>query len=345
MIKTLTKNLVWYRDKLVRHIVQNGPYFAQRLIVKLVSNPHINKYRGVQNQGPEMFETVFFELRTRCNSHCSFCAGSVENEKRPDQHMPFAIFKKGIDNLREVAFEGRVAFHITSEPLLSPDLPAYIAYAREQLPKVWLQLLTNGRKLNPRSGTAVLDAGINEITVNYYNDACAANHDLPLPENIQNFENEVLAKRFTQDELTTGHGPDPIKGFGVFRYNCNRRREKEILSNQTGSSPNKGKVTTRNFLGFCHSPLTDFHITTDGSVSKCSKDVFFSDPMGNIMDEDIMDIWNGIRFRAVHKMLLTNDRNANEMCRGCDYPGFKTIHGKKDTLKRLLQHSIYGHKK
>ncbi|MBF0379440.1 MAG: SPASM domain-containing protein [Magnetococcales bacterium] len=330
---------------MVRRIVQKGPYFAQRLIVKQVAKPHIAKYRGKDNQGPEIFETVFFELRTRCNSHCTFCAGSVENEIRPDLNMPFAVFKKGIDNLKDIGFTGRVAFHITSEPLLTPNLPEYITYAREQLPKVWLQLLTNGRKLNPRSGTAVIDAGINEITVNYYDDACAANHDLPLPQNILKFESEVLTKRFTKGEVTTGHGPDPVKGFDVFRYNCNRRRMNEILSNQTGSSPNKSVMTERNFLGFCHSPLTDFHITTDGTVSKCSKDVFFTDPMGNIMEEDVMEIWNGKRFRDVHRMLLANDRNANEMCRGCDYPGFKTIHGKKDTLKRLLQHSIYGHKR
>ena len=55
--------------------------------------------------------------------------------------------------------------------------------------------------------------------------------------------------------------------------------------------------------------MTDFHITTDGSVSKCSKDVRFEDPMGNIMNADIMDVWNSSRFIEVRKMLLNNNRN------------------------------------
>jgi radical SAM protein with 4Fe4S-binding SPASM domain len=345
MLQNLSKNVEWYRSKFIKHIVQKGPFFLQRLLVYLIAKPHIMKYRGPDNLGPEIFETVFFELRTRCNSHCTFCVGSVENEIRPDVHMPFEVFQKGIDNLKSIGFLGRVAFHITSEPLLSESLPKFIAYAREELPNVWLQLLTNGRKLNPRSGKAVLDAGINEITVNYYNDACAENPDLPLPKNIKKFENEVLLQQFAKEDVKTGHGPDPIKGFCVFRYNVNLRRETETLSNQTGSAPNKSKVTERNFLGFCHSPLTDFHITTDGSVSKCSKDVYFSDPMGNIMEQDILAIWTGPRFRAVHQMLLVNDRMKNTMCSGCDYPGFKAIPGDSNTLRRLLKNSIYSDEK
>ncbi len=342
LLQTLAKRFEWYRFRFVERIVQKGPYFLQRALIHIIAKPHIEKYSGPDGIGPALFETVFFELRTRCNSHCAFCVGSVENETRPDEEMPFAVFKQGIDNLKRIGFPGRVAFHITSEPLLSSSLPVFIAYARKELPGVWLQLMTNGRKLNPRSGAAVLDAGINEITFNFYNDACAADPQLPAPENIRKFETEVLIPRFGAENVKPGHGPDPDKGFGVFRYNLTRRRETQTLSNQTGSAPNKAKISGKNFLGFCHSPCTDFHITTDGTVSKCSKDVFFSDPMGNIMEEDILDIWTGERFRTVHRMLLANHRRDNGMCRGCDYPGFKTIHGESNVLRRLLKNAIYS---
>lgn len=332
----------YYRDRLIVKILRNGPFFMKRAIVHLASRPHIEKYCGSDNQGPDLFETVFFELRTRCNSHCTFCAGSVENETRPDKTMPFEVFQKGIANLKKIDFRGRVAFHITSEPLLTKNLPEFIAHAREQLPNTWLQLLSNGRKLNSRTGKSILDAGINEMTINHYNNECADNPYLSLPEGILKFESEVLYKKYSHEDVKSGHGPDPIKGFSVFRYNVIRRRETETLSNQTGSAPNKQVMSEKNYLGLCHSPLTDFHITTDGTVSKCSKDVYFSDPMGNIMDEDMLDIWNGSRFRAVHKMLLANDRTKNDMCNGCDYPGYKNLPGKSNILRKLIQEAIYS---
>ena len=225
--------------------------------------------------------------------------------------MPFEVFQKGIDNLRKIGYSKRVGFHITSEPLLSPDLISFIGYARNQLPNCWLQLLTNGRKLNLQNAEELLNAGINEITVNWY----TTDRLKPIPEKFEKIKTEVLAKKFPLDNILSGHGPGAIEGDKIFRYNVTKRELSEVLSNQGGSSPNKEKIIRNQFLGFCHSPVTDFHITTDGSVSKCSKDVRFEDPMGNIMNADIMDVWNSSRFIEVRKMLLNNDRSGNEMCR------------------------------
>ena len=45
---------------------------------------------------PKIFNAIFFELRTRCNSKCNFCAASIQNEIRPDVAMPFQVYNKAI---------------------------------------------------------------------------------------------------------------------------------------------------------------------------------------------------------------------------------------------------------
>ncbi len=65
---------------------------------------------------PEIFDAIFFELRTRCNSKCDFCAASIQNEIRPDISMPFYIYKKAIDELSELNYSNVIAYHTNIEP-------------------------------------------------------------------------------------------------------------------------------------------------------------------------------------------------------------------------------------
>ena len=58
----------------------------------------------------EKFNSVFFELRTRCNSKCSFCFSSIQNEIRPDITMKFDLFAKGIDYLSNENYDKKLHF-------------------------------------------------------------------------------------------------------------------------------------------------------------------------------------------------------------------------------------------
>ena len=233
--------------------------------------------------------------------------------------MEFSVFKKGIDDLRKINYSGRIAFHITSEPLLFPDLHIYLRYAKTNLIGAWFQLLTNGKKLDIYSADQLIQSGLNEITVNWYMEDIRE----PLPNKFHDIKTQVIEKYYNKNNILPGFGPPDDKTKQVFRYNIFKRNQTEIISNQAGSAPNKERLLKGNFLGFCHSPMTDFHITTDGRVSKCSKDVMFFDPMGNIQKDSILEVWNSDRFQDLRKMLLRNHRKYNAMCLGCDYFGLK----------------------
>ena len=52
-----------------------------------------------------IFNTISFELRSRCNSTCSFCAASIQNEIRPDRYLPKDTFFKVISGMLDFLLE------------------------------------------------------------------------------------------------------------------------------------------------------------------------------------------------------------------------------------------------
>ncbi len=279
---------------------------------------------------PNMFDSVFFELRTRCNGKCSFCAASIHNETRPDTTMSFDLYAKVIGQLKEINFSGRVAYHVNNDPLLVPDLEKYVRHARENLPAAYLQVLTNGKALSPRKAERLIETGIDELTVNHYDNDFSAQ----LPKRLVRVRQETLPKFFGKDQIQSGSGPASSKERRVFYFNVFRRRETQVLNNRAGSAPNKQDGFDGRHLGFCRYPFTQFNITTDGRVSKCCQDLFFEEVMGNVAEQSLLDIWNGAPFQKVRAALYENDRAANPMCGKCDYFGVREAN--LSSLSRLV---------
>ena len=286
---------------------------------KIIYEPRIKKL-GIDSKTTPVFDTVFFQVRTKCNGSCSFCAASVQNDIRQDTTMPMELYIKVIDELKDIQFSGRIAYHVNNDPLIFPKLTDFAEYARRKLPTVWIQILTNGRALSIKKAEKLIRSGINELTINYYND----NFNDKLPKPIIDIRDDLLPRFYKKQQIKAGFGPDG-ENRDIFRFNVFRRRASDILTSRAGTSPNK-KDKSRFPRGFCEYPFTQFNITTDGSVSKCCADFYFSDAMGNIKNEKVMNIWRGEMFNNVRRFLLEGNRDAIETCKRCDYYGVKRFY-------------------
>lgn len=263
-----------------------------------------------------LFRAVYFEVRTRCNGGCSFCAASVTHETRADEQMPEALYRKVVGELAALRYSGSVAFHVNNDPLLFPRLPEYVAHARERLPSAWIVILTNGKALTVARAERLVAAGIDEISINDYRDEEGS----PFPERFLRIRDEVVPRIRPGVPILPGHGPEP--GRLVFRFNLERRGETQILSSRAGTSPSKGRVSPDPW-GFCEHPFTQLNIATDGRISKCCADVYFDDPMGDVGHESVLEIWRGGRFRRVREALLQGRRRDVPGCDGCDFCGVR----------------------
>lgn len=283
---------------------------------KAVSNrvygPHVARHCRTQ-----LFEAVYLELRTRCNGSCGFCAASARNDTRPDQVMAFELFTQIIDQLKEIGFTGKVAFHVNNDPLIVPEVERYAAYVHDNLPAAWLQILTNGRALKNGIGERLIAAGINELSVNWYDSGA----DAPLPAHLVEFRDKVLPSLFPNGNYAPGLGPFPDRD--LFRFNLFRRNVDDRLTNRGGTAPNKARLAGRSSLGFCVYPFTQLNITADGRVSKCCADVPFDEVMGDLRHERLVDIWYGAKFEALRRNLRANRRGVSAQCSCCDFLGIR----------------------
>ena len=293
--------------------------FAPRFAIKILQYLTIYRPRikelGITRSFNPLFKAVYFEVRTRCNGRCEFCAASIQNDTRGDTMMPRETYDKVISQLKEINFSGRVTYHVNNDPLIFPHLVDFVDHARRELPHAWIQILTNGRILTVKKAENLIQAGINELSINYYmNDL-----DKDFPIKFYKIRYEVLPRYFNNNQIKEGHGP--IRGEErEFKFNLIKRNISDILTNRAGSAPNKKQKTSKP-RGFCDFPFNQFNITTDGRVSKCCAEFFFSDPMGNVNEEKILDIWEGEKFKHIRKYLLKGKRYVLEHCKNCDAYG------------------------
>ncbi|TAN43808.1 MAG: radical SAM/SPASM domain-containing protein, partial [Rhodospirillales bacterium] len=303
----------------VRQLAKIGfslaPLAIKKILLSRIYAPHSQAFHHLDKVA--LFDSVSFELRTRCNGTCHFCPASVKEDKRQDQVMSFELYAKIIGELKTLNFQGRVAFNINNDPLIVPELAKFITFARQELPGAWLQMTTNGKALRQETGAPLLSAGIDEICINWY----TASPQEALPENIRHFRDEVLPSFYAPQQIQSGHGP--LKDQRIFRFNLTRRRIDEVLTNRAGAAPNKKDRMKGNPFGFCYLPFTQFNLTADGRVAKCCSDFYFERVMGNTSNQSVLEIWQDLEFQSVRRMLLENRRAGDPHCAQCDFIGIR----------------------
>ena len=285
---------------------------------RFVYRPVIRQ-KKISVDAPPLFDTVFFEVRSRCNGRCRFCAASVGNDTRPDLSMRPEIYEKVLRDLANIDFQGRIAYHNNNDPLVFKDLHLFVDRARKMVPKAYIQILSNGRALTLEKADALVRAGIDELSINYYNDDLRAE----LPRVFHEVPRVVLLKYFSSDQVEIkGISQDRVNPKAKFRYYVRRRLENEKLTSRAGTAPNK-KIPDPRPRGFCQYPFTQFIVTADGRVPMCCADFNILVPVGDATRQSVMEIWHGEALRRVRGVVLTGNRQSLPTCRPCDFYGVK----------------------
>ncbi len=113
---------------------------------------------------------IDLETSSQCNRRCEYCVNATYDETRDrfskNVFMNDEIFASIIDQLAEINFVGRIAFHYLNEPLLFVDsLVERIAFARQKLPNAVLAVYTNGDYLTRPVLDRLEAAGVNAVEI------------------------------------------------------------------------------------------------------------------------------------------------------------------------------------
>ena len=89
-------------------------------------------------------QIVYLQTTTRCNGHCRYCPfDDVYGDKEPVD-MCESKYVEILEWLKANNYNGRISFYLHHEPTLEERMEIFIDYAREILPGIRLEAITNG---------------------------------------------------------------------------------------------------------------------------------------------------------------------------------------------------------
>lgn len=281
---------------------------------------------------PRAIKDAYLEVRSRCNSTCSFCLASIHTDNRPDRSMTLELYRRIVAELKEMSADGILSFHCMNEPLLHPQLAEFVRIASRELPLMTTRILTNGRKLTLERARELVEAGVSRIHITAYMEDVRK----PLAANFQRLLAEMPGYSGSTDPWNARWQ------WGDTHFQLDRQQVTEVRDNLGGLSPNAPTLRGQ-YWGFCEFPFRSVFIDADGKMAKCTWDFGFSDPVGHMADGTIEDQWRNGGLAEIRKHLLQGDRSKIKHCNSCNFTGTCRRNTKRTLLQKVVSYLVPEH--
>lgn len=274
-------------------------------------------------RGAEMYSKAYVEITNICNKNCSFCPGTVRPLKRLTMEE-FEVIAHKLQGVTKYLY-----FHIMGEPLTHPLLTDFVMKAKEL--GFHPAITTNGSLLAKRGGELVEAAPYKvNISVHSFEDGSREDY-LHYIETCLNFADKASQAGIltvlrlwnrgydegrnlnTEERIRQKFGSDWKEGPRGIRI-----REKLYLEyGDRFQWPDMG-AEDRGEQVFCYGLKDQFGVLCDGRVVPCCLDREGAVTLGNLFEEDIQDILNSPRAKAMAEGFRKR-KATEELCRKCGY--------------------------
>jgi radical SAM protein with 4Fe4S-binding SPASM domain len=268
---------------------------------------HKTKYIVIYNKMKQLlrkkklFSAVEIETINRCNGTCSFCPVNSLMDNRPFAKMDNNLFEKIINELSVLNYSGYLGLQSNNEPLLDSGIVNKILYTRKNCPKAIIYMYTNGKLLTLKKIVAILDAGIDMLNIDNYND------NLQLNNNIEEILHEL---------------DRPMYYAYKSKIKIDILKPDAIRTNRGGTAPNKSPSIYKEYLQYqqtgCLLPFKQIVIRPTGKVSLCCQDALGQLTLGDVTTDSLLKIWEGEAFIRIREKLIEEGRKSLKVCSKCD---------------------------
>lgn len=263
------------------------------------------------------------ELASSCNLRCTMCHQSTEKN-------PFiGVMKKEmafhcIDQAAQLSIPA-IKLSWRGEPTLNPHLAEIAEYAKNS-GILDVQINTNG---TPKKAGHLLDAVKHLDRIIFSIDGFTAN----TYEKIRRGGDFELLIRNVHRVLTIrGASKTPYIRVQMVRQPGNEHEVKEFISywknfvddvrisdvmNRNGEG--QMMAGTQKIVGRrrCPQPFTRLVVSDKGLIYACCSDWKETYLLGDIMKDNLVDVWNSSKLKLLRTMMETNQHDCIEMCRNC----------------------------
>lgn len=274
-----------------------------------------------------MLKKVYIEITNVCNLRCAFCPGT----RRAPRTMTCAEFAAVLDKLR--AHVSYVYLHVMGEPLLHPQLAELLELAAERGMKVCIT--TNGTLLHAQADTLLRARALYKISVSLHSieenggdpgDArqyletvwsfatCAAAKGVIVALRLWNegdadAHNDTILD-FLREKTGTSDWREPRAH--SFRLAENLYLEREAAFAWPDLEADEAHTE------FCQALRGQLGVLADGTLVPCCLDHEGELALGNLFTQELDDILNSPRARALYDG-FSRRQPAEPLCRRCGY--------------------------
>lgn len=270
-----------------------------------------------------MYSRAYVEITNVCNKNCSFCPKT----KRKSKFMSFEEFQNICGQLKGLT--KYLYFHIMGEPTLHPQLCDFVSYASEQGFKV--SITTNGSLLG-KCGDDLINSGVYKVNISVHSFEGGKDEEyLSYINSCYDFaekssKNGVLTVlrlwNLGGDESLNFDTVSMLKSHFPNQWVDGKRgaRIYDKLHLEYGERFEWPDISAENYGDevFCYGLKDHFGILCDGTVVPCCLDHEGDIPLGNIHQQNILEILKSPRATAMREGFMRR-KASEDLCRRCGY--------------------------
>lgn len=283
-----------------------------------------------------------------CNFQCKFCPTGdkelLKSVNRPKGMMEYELFCKIIDDI--TGFNKKIKkmdIYKDGEPFLNKDVCKMINYAKKKNVAESIQTTSNGSLIDENMAIDIINSGLDVIRISVEHVSDKGYKDI-----TKTFSNYETIKKnvgflFNEKEKRNSHLKINVKIIDVDLSEA----EKETFLNDfssisdtinidslmgwsltdkkdftLGKDVNTG-MNSQNQIKkdrvICPEPFKTLSINFNGDVSICCVDWAMTTIVGNVKNENLVDIWDGKKLKAFRKMQIEGKRDNLKACSNCQY--------------------------
>ena len=272
---------------------------------------HFRKYNS--NHILTSLLTVELNITELCNRKCSFCP-RFDSDVYPNRDLHMSIFGAEVisKRLADAQYTGKISFSGYSECFLNPNFSSIIEVFNKNLPKSFIETNTNGDKLSPRIIHSVFNSGLDALYINLYDGIEQMKiKDAIVPEQ---YKEKVKYRAHWEGE---DHGLYLNNRSGKINWIGQDESKIEAL---------KGKP--------CYYPFYKMFVDWNGDVLFCSNDWGKERVVGNLIQNNLEEVWFSNAMAKIRKKLARGDRSSSP-CNKCNVGG--TLFGEQ-SFKVINEH-------
>ena len=303
---------------------------------------------------------MFIDPCNACNFKCNFCAPQTEKNKVTFKHMSMKmdLYKKIIDDVSLFPRPLKMLrLYAMGEPLINPNFPEMVMYAKEKKVSEYIETVTNGSLLNPELNQRLSNSGIDRIRISIegvedevYKKTCGVSINInKLVDNIADLyektRNKVEIYIKTVD-VAVDTEEKRTRFFNMFENICDKIFVESIAPvwpdfdeldtkySYSGQKLMGGKADKS--INCCPVIFYGLVVNPDGEVTPCCADWKRGYSYGNASQTPLNKIWANDRMKKMWVEMLKGNRNMFSSCRRCEYLNYVVNDNIDDATDKIL---------